>query len=109
MQTTINRMKTNTYILLILLLSFSLGVAQSDTNKMKTNKVMSVYVNDGEVVVAKDNAVETVKENDSLLIDAKELKESIARTSDIRLYLNRVRNVENIKLLFPKINKPVKA
>lgn len=100
-------MKTNIYILLILLLSFSFGVAQSntETNKMKSNNVISVPVNGEDVIVA----IETVKENDTLLIDAKELKESMARTSDIRLYLNRVRNVENIKLLFPKINKAVKA
>ena len=106
MQTMINKMKTNTYILLTLLLSFSLGVAQSDTNEVEANKVIAVSVNGGEATVAKDN---TEKENDTLLIDAKELRESIARTSDIRLYLNRVRNVENIRLLFPKINKPVKA
>lgn len=107
MQTMINRMKTNSYILIILLLSFSFGVAQSktETNKMISNEVISVPVNGDDVTVA----IETVKENDTLLIDAKELKESIARTSDIRLYLNRVRNVENIKLLFPKMNKPVKA
>ncbi|TGV02986.1 hypothetical protein [Flavivirga rizhaonensis] len=102
-------MKTNTYILLILLLSFSFGIAQSDTNKIEENKVISVSVNGEEVTTVKDNAVKTVKENDTVLIDAKELRESIARTSDIRRYLNRVRNVENIKFLFPKINKPVKA
>ncbi|WP_303319044.1 hypothetical protein Q4Q34_00360 [Flavivirga abyssicola] len=102
-------MKTNIYILLILLLSFSFGIAQSNTNKMEANKVILVSVNEVEVTVAKNNTVETVKENDLLLIDAKELRESIARTSDIRRYLNRVRNVENIKFLFPKINKPVKA
>ncbi|MDD7885005.1 hypothetical protein [Flavivirga sp. 57AJ16] len=102
-------MKTNTYILLILLLSFSFGIAQSDTNKIEANSVIPVSVNNEEVVIVKDNAVKTVKEHDTLLIDAKELRASMARTSDIRLYLNRVRNVENIRLLFPKINKPVKA
>ncbi|GAA3598898.1 hypothetical protein Q4Q39_18460 [Flavivirga amylovorans] len=102
-------MKTNTYILLTLLLSFSFGIAQSDVNKIEENKVISVSVNGEEVTTVKDNAVKTVKENETVLIDAKELRESIARTSDIRLYLNRVRKVQNIKMLFPKINKPVKA
>ena len=103
-------MKTNFYILLILLLSFSYGDAQSKTEivENEVNKVVLTSVND-DVTITADNSVETVKENDTLLIDANELKESIARTSDIRHYLNRVRNVENFKLLFPKTNKAVKA
>lgn len=103
----INRMKTNFYIL-ILLLSFSYGDAQSKTEVIE-NEVNKVVVASVDVDVTIDNSVETVKENDTLLIDANELKESVARTSDIRHYLNHVRNVENIKLLFPKINKAVKA
>ncbi len=104
-------MKKNIYILLILLLSFSFGVAQSNTEKntIEANKVISVSVNDEDEKVAINNTIEIIKENDTLLIDPAELKESIARTSDIRLYLNRVRNVENITVLFPKINKPVKV
>ncbi|NMH86458.1 hypothetical protein [Flavivirga algicola] len=104
-------MKKNIYILLILLLSFSLGVAQntSKKNKIESNKVILVSVNTEDVKTETAPAVETVKENEALLIDPTELKESISRTSDIRLYLNRVRNVENIKVIFPKINKPVKV
>ncbi|MDO5969976.1 hypothetical protein Q4Q35_09150 [Flavivirga aquimarina] len=103
-------MKTNFYILLILLLSFSYGDAQSKTEVIENeaNKVVLNSVND-DVTVATDNLVETVKESDTLLIGADELRASIARTSDIRNYLNHVRNVENIKLLFPKINKRIKS
>ncbi|GAA3618746.1 hypothetical protein [Flavivirga jejuensis] len=105
-------MKANIYILLILLLSFSFGNAQSTTEitKKAPNKVILVSVNNETVTATTNNLVETVKENDVLLIDATELKESIARsTSDIRLYFNRIRNVENIKLLFPKMNKIIKV
>ncbi len=105
-------MKKNIYIPLILLLSFSLGVAQGHTenNKIESNKVISVSVNDeAHLEITADHTIEIVKEKDTLLIDPTELKESISKTSDIRLYLNRVRNVENIKMIFPKINKPVKV
>ncbi|AUP81072.1 hypothetical protein [Flavivirga eckloniae] len=102
-------MKTNFYILLILLLSFSYGDAQGRTEieENGANKVVVTNVNDNVTIVTDYNPVKT--ENKALLIDEDELKESIARTSDIRQYLNHVRNVQNIKLLFPKINKAVKA
>jgi len=90
--------------LLIVLLSFSFVNAQ-DNIEVKTiesnvvvsqnNEAVSLSVNDSETVL-------TNKENDTNEI-------IVARNSDIRNYLNLVRNVENIDLLFPKINKTVKA
>lgn len=90
-------MKTNFYILLTLLLSFSLGNAQSDETTLVTS-------NKETVVVDTINAIETQKED--FVIDTEKVKESIARSSsDIRIYLNRLKNVDNLNLLFPKINK----
>ncbi|AXP81906.1 hypothetical protein CJ739_2840 [Mariniflexile rhizosphaerae] len=109
-QTTTNNMKTNVYILLIFLLAFSFGNAQSTTEvvKVETNNTVSVSENDKQVTV--ENTVSTVNVNEAILIDASEVKESIARSSsDIRLYFNRLRNIDNLNLLFPKINKEVKA
>lgn len=105
-------MKTNIYILLILLLSFSFGNAQTTevTVEVEINETVSV-TNDVETVTLNDvNETNTVIENDSLFINANELRESIARgASDIRIYLNRERKVSNISIVFPKINKAVKA
>jgi hypothetical protein len=103
-------MKANIYILLIFLLAFSFGNAQSTTEvvKVETNNTVSVSENDKQVTV--ENTVNTVNENEVILIEASEVKESIARSSsDIKLYFNRLRNIDNLNLLFPKINKEVKA
>ncbi|MFI0427868.1 hypothetical protein [Mariniflexile sp. HMF6888] len=103
-------MKTNVYILLIFLLAFSFGNAQSITEvvKVETNNTVSVSENDKQVIV--ENTVNIVNENEVILIDASEVKESIARSSsDIRLYFNRLRNIDNLNLLFPKIYKAAKA
>lgn len=100
-------MKTNFYILLIFLLAFTFGNAQSTTEavKVETNNSVSVSNDDRQVTVEN-----TVNENEAVLINASEVKESIARSnSDIKLYFNRLRNVDNLNLLFPKINKAVKA
>ncbi|WNH12880.1 hypothetical protein [Thalassobellus suaedae] len=105
-------MKTNFYILLILLLSFSFANAQSTSEvvKVETNDTVTVSNNDSQLIVTVENSTVEVSENEVLLIDASQLKRSIARSSsDIRIYLNRVRNVDNIKLVFPKINKAIKA
>ncbi|MFL1013383.1 hypothetical protein [Flavisericum labens] len=94
-------MKTNFYILIVSLLTVSLGNAQS------TGKVENIEVVKTVTVENNDNIT---NEKDILLIDATELKESIARSSsDIRIYLNRKRKVGNISLVFPKINKAVKG
>lgn len=102
-------MKTNFYILLILLLTFSFGNAQSENVSIENN-VISVSETNEDVSIAIDTLSVENKKEEVLLIDATELKENIARTnSDIRIYLNRKRKVNNIKLLFPKINKVTKA
>ena len=54
--------------------------------------------------------VNTIKENDSLLIDTSKVNETIARSSsDIRIYLNRKRKVSNINLVFEGINKAARV
>ena len=82
------------------MLTFSIGNAQStELNRaVKSSKTISV-------VGENDNQIK-----ESLLIDASKLKTTISRSSsDIRIYLNRKRNVGNISLVFPTINKAVKA
>lgn len=82
-------MKTNFYILFILLLSFSAIGAQ---NEIKTDGV------DAKITVSE------VKEP-KVIIDTVIIKETIAKSSsDIRIFLNRERKVDNIKLVFPKLN-----
>jgi organic radical activating enzyme len=103
-------MKTNFYILLILLLAFSFGNAQNtpEAVEIETNKTISVS-NEDEIATV-NAEVKTVKENDSLLIDAATIKETIARSSsDIRVYLNHKRKVSNISLVFQGINKATRA
>jgi hypothetical protein len=83
-------MKTNFYILFILLLSFSAIGAQ---NEVKTDNVET-------------NVTVSETKEATVIIDTVKIEEAIARSnSDIRIYLNRERKVENIKLLFPKLNK----
>ena len=97
-------MKTNIYILLILLLSFSVANAQ-DNNVVvgETENTVKVSDNNEKVTTALDTISVNKKE---VKTNTTETKENVARgTSDIRIYLNRVRKVENIKWLFPKINK----
>lgn len=103
-------MKTNFYILLILLLTFSFGNAQSTSAvvEIETNKTISISLEDEIATVITE--VNTIKENNSLLIDATKVNETIARSSsDIRVYLNRKRKVSNIGLVFQGINKAVRA
>lgn len=105
-------MKINFHILLILLLAFSFGNAQSEKTSIEidSNSLISVSEMNNEVAVAFNNILNVERKEDSLLIDASEVKESIVRTnSDIRIYFNRERKVDNIKMLFPEINKAVKA
>ncbi len=98
-------MKTNFYILLILLLSFSYASAQDAVVKIETENTISVSDNNEDIIVTIDSASNTVNKKE-VKADTVEVKENVARTnSDIRVYLNRVRKVENIKWLFPKINK----
>ena len=96
-------MKTRFYILLILLLSFSVANAQKNSTEVKAVTVNELHVNPvSNLSVSNDINTE--------LITVKESNEVIARSSsDIRIYLNKVRNVQNIKLLFPKIYKEIVA
>tara|TARA_R110002049_G_scaffold309282_1_gene520054 strand:+ start:37283 stop:37588 length:306 start_codon:yes stop_codon:yes gene_type:complete len=93
------------YTLLILLLTVTFTKAQSHVASVEASTTFSVSeVNDDVTTVTVENKVE-VKE-DAVLIDASQVKETIARsTSDIRIYLNRMRNVDNLNLLFPNSNK----
>ncbi|WP_111309525.1 hypothetical protein [Confluentibacter sediminis] len=98
-------MKTNYYILLILLLSFSFAHAQSSVEGKKIEAAVIVSHND-EATSLTINASETV----STVKKGETTEATLVRTeSDIRIYLNRLRSVENIDLLFPKINRTVKA
>lgn len=105
-------MKTNYSLLLILLLSFSFGNAQSEVTsiEVENNSTISVSKMNDEVAVTFNSILNVVNKKEDLLVDASDVKEAIARTnSDIRTYLNRKRKVNNIKVLFPKINKAFKA
>lgn len=104
-------MKTNYYILFILLLSFSFSNAQSveTVNNEETIASVSVSENNNDINVL-DSLTTEVIENNDLILEASKVKENIAKSSsDIRIYLNRLRNVDNIKIVFPKMNKDKKA
>ncbi len=104
-------MKTNYYILFILLLSFSFANAQSTETVITEVSTTSVSVSkeDNKIIVLDSVSTKGIDSND-LILDANKVKESIAKSSsDIRIYLNRLRNVDNIKLVFPKMNKDEKA
>lgn len=92
-------MKLNFYILIILLLSFSVANAQESSTEVINNVNISVSEITIEVTATQNNET-TVNENKEL-----NTNEVIARDSDIRIYLNQTRNVQNINLLFPEFNK----
>ena len=97
-----NQMKT-IYTLLILLLTFSVANAQSQNREVKVVTVNELNVNtiSSKITIEFSN---NIQKTETTVIE--NTNEVIARTnSDIRLYLNRVRNVQNINLLFPKIYK----
>ncbi len=105
-------MKINFYILFILLFSFSFVQAQSTLElvKVETNDTVFVSNNDKQVIVTVEKSTQENNENEVLLIDGSKLKKSIARSSsDIRIFFNRERKVDNINLVFPKINKAISA
>lgn len=90
-------MKTVYFTALILLFSISFCQAQNEATEVE-NPVLEVKEN-----------VETMDES-NMLIDASELKQTIARgSSDIRIYFKRKRKAGNISFVFPKINKPAKV
>ncbi|WP_339917563.1 hypothetical protein [Yeosuana marina] len=99
-------MKTNIYILLILLLSFSVANAQENTTAVKAVTVNELNVNT--FVLKTAPIVSTIQNSASVDVNenTKSTTQVIARSaSDIRIFLNRERNLENIDLLFPKIYK----
>ena len=77
-------MKTNFYILLALLLSFSIGNAQSTSAvvDIETNKTVSVSIEDEIANVVAE--VNTSKENDSLLIDTSKVNETKKKNRTFR-------------------------
>ena len=90
-------MKTNYYLVLVLLLSFSLASAQDNVveKTLESSVVISETVQEEAIVINE------VKETEATVIE-----NDLARTnSDIKIYLNRLRNEGTINLLFPKINK----
>ncbi|GAA4306334.1 hypothetical protein [Aestuariibaculum suncheonense] len=102
-------MKTNIYILIVFLFSVSFAGAQNtvEVTSNETNSTVLVSNDDNAVVASEEN---TSKNKEVLFIKATEVKEVIAKTtSDIRKYFNKTRNVDNLSLLFPKINKAEKA
>ncbi|WP_372753296.1 hypothetical protein [Mariniflexile sp.] len=103
-------MKTNLYILIIFLLAFTFGNAQSTTETVNNEVINIVSVSDDNKEVTVENATINTNENEVILMDASVVKEAVARSSsDIKIYFNRLRNVDNLNLLFPKMNKAVKA
>jgi division protein CdvB (Snf7/Vps24/ESCRT-III family) len=100
------------YTLLILLLSFIVANAQEQTSELKVVTVNELNVNtiSSEITIEFSNNIQEAQTN---VIENKEsntTNEVIARSSsDIKIYLNRVRNVQNINLLFPKIYKEIVA
>lgn len=105
-------MKTSFYIFLVLLLSITFGNAQSNevSVAIESNRAVS-FINDedGKEVVSDEKTLVNNPKEEATLINNDALKQIIARTSDIRIYFNRKRKVGNISMLFPRINKPVKA
>lgn len=102
-------MKSNFYIFLILLVSFSAANAQEKTSDLNVNlETVKEYKIDNTVSeinkeVSNTKDIQTTVEENK---DSNETNKVIVRSSsDIRIYLNRVRNVDNINLLFPKIYK----
>ncbi|MFH4966151.1 hypothetical protein V8G69_14200 [Gaetbulibacter sp. M235] len=100
------------YTLLILLLTFSVANAQSQNREVKVVTVNELNVNtiSSEITLKFSN---NIQKTETSVIENKEsntTNEVIAKSaSDIRIYFNRLRNVQNINLLFPKIYKETVA
>jgi len=84
--------------------------AQSNVESKKVESTVMISDNNDNVTssLENDTTVNTVKEEgktETIIIEG-----AVARSSsDIKIYLNRLRNVENIGLLFPEINKVRRA
>jgi len=103
-------MYQKTYILLLLALSFSYVNAQQNSDELKKDKLEKIKI-EYKVNVVTDSIDGLINEPKSFLISEEALKALIisSRVSDIKTLSNRERNVENIKILFPKMNKVKKA
>ena len=102
-------MKTNFYILIIFFLAFLFSNAQSITETVKVAITNTVCGSNDDKQITVETTT-TTNENEVMLINASEVKGSIAcSNSDIELYFYRLRNVDNLNLMVPKINKAVKA
>jgi hypothetical protein len=102
-------MKTNFYIFLILIFSFSFANAQETTSIVVEELTIienNVENSDSEIshkVLNSQNTETTVNINKE---ESNKTNEVIVKSSsDIRIYLNKVRNVQNINLMFPKVYK----
>ena len=102
-------MKTNFYIFLILLLSFSFANAQETTSTVVEELTIienNVENSDSEIsnkVLDSQNTETTVNDKKEASDEGNEI--IVRSSSDIRIYLNKVRNVQNINLMFPKVYK----
>jgi len=102
-------MKTNFYIFLVLIFSFSFANAQETTSIVVEELTIienNVENSDSEIsnkVLNSQNTETTINVNKE---ESNETNEVIVKSSsDIRIYLNKVRNVQNINLMFPKVYK----
>ncbi|MFB9057912.1 hypothetical protein ACFFU9_14290 [Mariniflexile ostreae] len=94
------------YILLVLLISFSLASAENQKITVEVPSRIKTVRAIGANVATEIHSTwikETVCED--VPIDSIKKKSIVKSTSDIRLYLNRLRNVDHISLMFPQKNK----
>ena len=100
-------MKTNFYIFLILILSFSFANAQESTlNVVEELSIIENNVENSDLELSKE--VSNSQNTETTVNNKKEESTNeviVKSSSDIRIYFNKVRNVENINLLFPKVYK----
>ncbi|MFV0564330.1 MAG: hypothetical protein ACK5NB_00710 [Flavobacteriaceae bacterium] len=98
-------MKPKFYITLFFLISFSFAKAQN-TNvflKVENNKISSVSVLETQPVKVFKNVQGQLTNNEVFGNSAS------VSFSDLRLYLNRERKIDNLSVLFPKAYKEAKA
>lgn len=88
-------MKKIAFTVLFFIVSFSVAEAQN-SKAISTN----AYKNDN----LTENVTKALNTNTTKLKE--EAKTQLVKfNSDIRIFLNRERNVENMKIIFPKMNK----
>ena len=86
------------------MLSFSFSNAQVEAIKVKTENTIAVSDSNGDLSAIINSVTNPVKKEVTVL--STNVTTTLVRSnSDIRVYLNRLRKVDNIRWLFPKINK----